>query len=942
MEQIIASTYQIIKHIGSGGGGNVYLANHLRLNKMVVLKADKRKLNTRPELLRREVDVLKNLSHSYIPKVYDFFVEGETVYTAMDYIEGESLDKPLKRGECFSQVQVIKWGKQLLEALCYLHSPTHGNPPKGFVHSDIKPANLMKTPFDDICLIDFNISLALGETSFVGYSAGYASPEHYGLDYSIGLTEKTASKTYDSNAPTEILSSGSSSVNGKKTVCPDVRSDIYSTGAVMYHLLSGKRPASSALEVEILSDKQFSPQLTAIIAKAMSPNPDLRYQTADEMLDALNHLHENDPRVRKSKRRLAISEACASTLLLLSLFTSFVGLKRMQTTEAALKFTEYSRTALQEGNRSLAAEYALKAIPKKQGLFTPAAPAAAENVLADALGVYSLSDDFSSSGIIELPSEPLFMELSPDGSTLSCIVSGKALVYSTDSRQLLAEFDADKSALSQIKYIDNDTVLFSGAAGITAYSISSAQPLWKGEPATGISISADGRYAAAIYRDSSHAIVYESNSGQIFAEIDFGGRKQSVAFNDIFADPGTSLFSLNDDGSLLAVSFSDGSLSVFELKESGDELMILLPGSGLESCSGGFSGNYLAYSGTQSSIPVFAVIDCAEGIVLIDQETEKQYSVSADPDGITVVSEGSAVRLDMETGYQTELADFEENITAYAGDGSHMIISTGENQPEIYFYDNNAEMLSEISAAFPPSMLDIAGGTAAAASVDSQTVRIFTMQDNSGSSILSYDAGYPHDEARISADGKTAVLFSINGFRVLDMNGGIIADVQIPDSDKIYDQQFRRNGESSVLEIIYYSGKILTYSAADGSLISEEIKDKPDDTLYEEFFTDNYRIESTLHGSAQIYTRSDGKLFTELSEDAYLIYVTQLSDGRIVLQFITAAGDYYGLLMNERCEAIARLPMLCDVWNDTAVFDYHGNMRSTHFYTIDELMLINI
>lgn len=94
MSQIIASTYEIIKQIGSGGGGIVYLGRHLRLGKWVVLKADRRTISAKPETLRREVDALKNLSHTYIPQVYDFVVEGETVYTVMDYIEGESLDKP--------------------------------------------------------------------------------------------------------------------------------------------------------------------------------------------------------------------------------------------------------------------------------------------------------------------------------------------------------------------------------------------------------------------------------------------------------------------------------------------------------------------------------------------------------------------------------------------------------------------------------------------------------------------------------------------------------------------------------------------------------------------------------------------------------------------------------------------------------------------------------
>ena len=112
MGELIASTYKIEKELGSGGGGIVYLAYHMRLGKQVVLKADKRKISTSQDLLRREVDVLKDLNHPYIPRVYDFFVEGETVYTVMDYIEGESLDKLLKRGVRFSQPQVIKWAKQ--------------------------------------------------------------------------------------------------------------------------------------------------------------------------------------------------------------------------------------------------------------------------------------------------------------------------------------------------------------------------------------------------------------------------------------------------------------------------------------------------------------------------------------------------------------------------------------------------------------------------------------------------------------------------------------------------------------------------------------------------------------------------------------------------------------------------------------------------------------
>ena len=99
MSHVIAGIYEIQKQIGSGGGGIVYLGWHQRLQKAVVLKADKRKLSTKPELLRNEVNILKDLRHTYIPQVHDYVEEDGVVYTVMDFIEGESLDKLLERKE---------------------------------------------------------------------------------------------------------------------------------------------------------------------------------------------------------------------------------------------------------------------------------------------------------------------------------------------------------------------------------------------------------------------------------------------------------------------------------------------------------------------------------------------------------------------------------------------------------------------------------------------------------------------------------------------------------------------------------------------------------------------------------------------------------------------------------------------------------------------------
>ena len=394
MSEIIASTYEMIRELGSGGGGVVYLARHLRLNKLVVMKADKRSLRAKPESLRREVDALKNLSHAYIPQVYDFFTMDGTVYTVMDYIEGESLDKPLKRGIRFPQAQVIKWAQELLDALVYLHT----RPPYGILHGDIKPANIMLTPEGDIRLIDFNIALALGEEGAVrvGYSRGYASPEHYTSDYTplhpvedatfamqnnLGVTETVASGA--ANVPV----SNSTGTGSRSSIVLDARSDVYSLGATLYHLFSGKRPNKDADLVVPLSSDIVSDQISNIISKAMSPLPENRYQTAAEMLNAFQHLRDNDQRTINLHKRERITAGVLLALFLTGGALSFTGSRRLrieeeaarveaeaqaeqeriaketeQAANSALEYIEEAREALRAGNTERAKSLSLEAL----------------------------------------------------------------------------------------------------------------------------------------------------------------------------------------------------------------------------------------------------------------------------------------------------------------------------------------------------------------------------------------------------------------------------------------------------------------------------------------------------------------------------------------------------------------------------------------------------
>lgn len=933
MGDIIASTYELIQEIGSGGGGIVYLANHLRLDKRVVLKADKRKITTSPELLRREVDILKDLTHSYIPKVFDFFAENDIVYTVMDYIEGESLDKPLKRGEKFPQPQVIEWGRQLLQALDYLHSPTHGTPPRGYIHSDIKPANLMRTLYNDICLIDFNIALALGEENVIGCSAGYASPEHYGLDYS-DVSAHTGETTV-LLSPEEMDESVSASASSEKRIMPDVRSDIYSVGATLYHLFSGRRPAREATEVTPLTYEEVSPQISQIIEKAMNPNPDKRYQTAAEMLYAFEHLRENDSRTKKHRRSCIITAAVFGALLCAGTFTAFTGLKRMQSTENWLKLAEYSANSYQEGDVSSALNYAMEAFPEKRTIFTPKELPEAQAALTDALGVYSLSDGYTASGVVTLPSVPLCMRLSPDGKTGACICSGKLVLFDTCTTEIKIQLPADVSALSEVEFIGNDRLIFAGEDGITALDAKTGNILWKGKPATAIAVSADGSTVAGVYKDEESAYIYSTDSGEAIKTVGFGGRKQPVKYNDTFSNPSASVFALSHNGKYLAVSFEDGNFVVFDLTDDEGGIWIFDETQGYSDFDGGFYGDYLGFSARNSNGTATAtIIDCEKKEIAVEFNSDDWYTTAADENGILIQAANILVRIDPLTGEQTPLVNTSLTIRRFDSDGEYTLISDNES---FSFFGGNGVLLSDYKYKFNADFLALSEGYAIVGSGDSNTVRILTLNNHNDSNILTYDY-YPHFEARLSADEQRVMLFSYDSFRILDRDGNIISELQLPDPDVVYDTQFRRNEKGSYLEVTYYSGRVLCYSAEDGALIDEYSVEPPDTTIVDEFITDKLRIESPLHGAPKAYDRESGEFIKELESDAYLMYVTQTEE-YVVAQYMTTEGEYYGILMNDKCETLARLPSLSDIVNEKFIFDYHtGNLRESRIYKINELI----
>ncbi len=377
----LTATYDIYQKIGEGGGGEVYVAMHKRLQKMVVLK--KIKSNVSIADCRTEVDILKNLRHSYLPQVIDFIeiwsedrrtIEG--IYTVMDFIPGKSLQNMMNEGHHFTEQEVIKYATQLCEALNYLHSQ---NPP--IIHGDIKPDNIMITPEGNVCLIDFNISGMLeGQgIELLGLSYGYASPEQiqageevkqqieaerirraqvramqqqqawqqqpvqqatvvdsdatvlFGReddDKTVLLNSAPAAPAYVAPAPQPVQEAP---FKPTVSVTIDKRSDVFSVGATLYTLLSGKFYDYKAKKVPM---PEVSDGFMIVLTKALEKKMDKRYTDAGAMLQALLMVHKKD----KKYRRLLLRQELTIVFLVLGIAASaFLMIEGRRTMEVEIE-----------------------------------------------------------------------------------------------------------------------------------------------------------------------------------------------------------------------------------------------------------------------------------------------------------------------------------------------------------------------------------------------------------------------------------------------------------------------------------------------------------------------------------------------------------------------------------------------------------------------------
>ena len=470
------------------------------------------------------------------------------------------------------------------------------------------------------------------------------------------------------------------------------------------------------------------------------------------------------------------------------------------------------------------------------------------------MGVYNLSDGYKIHETLELPSAPLYMAIGPDGRTCACICQNELIIFDTESMKILCALPANGSALSEVEYSDRNTVVYAGTDGIQAWDIKKGQELWTGSLATGICISGDGQTAAGVYRDEGRAVVYDAVTGEIKTIVDFGGKKQQVVANDIFANPNDNLLSLNYDGTLLAVSFADGAMKIFDLTEQEQDIEIFGPDSGYIHFEGGFYQKYFAFSAMREGESVFAVIDTETAEQTGGFQSEAMFSVQTDETGIYVQTDNILVRIDPVTGEQTPMVNTMERIRVFARSTGadetntrHTLIATEEG---VAFFDSYGTQITRIEAVEPADFVKLAGDTALIGNRNSPVIRAMVYENYPDAELFSYDPSYSHDEARISADGTRVMLFSYRQFRIYDINGEMICETDMPEPEQIYDQQFIREKDHSWLEVIYNDGTVISYNAADGQIISVEQREAPDPEMYEEFYVNGLRISSPWNSAS--------------------------------------------------------------------------------------------
>jgi serine/threonine protein kinase len=305
--------YEVIALLGAGGMGEVYEARDTRLDRTVAIKICKGRFTERFE---REARAISSLNHQHICALYDIGREDSVEYLVMEYLEGETLEARIRKG-ALPIDEALRIATQVASALDAAHR-------KGVIHRDLKPGNVMLTR-GGAKLLDFGLAKrnepgALSGTNAFGPTAAQTV-----------TAEGTILGTFQYMSPEQL--------EGKEA---DGRSDIFSFGAMLYEMVTGRKSFEGSSHASLIAavmstdpppvstmQPMASPALDRIVRRCLAKSPDDRWQSAGDLLSEIEWIADMGSKAgipapvaakRRNRKRMGwIAASLAATLLLVSL-----------------------------------------------------------------------------------------------------------------------------------------------------------------------------------------------------------------------------------------------------------------------------------------------------------------------------------------------------------------------------------------------------------------------------------------------------------------------------------------------------------------------------------------------------------------------------------------------------------------------------------------------
>ncbi|HEX6199749.1 MAG TPA: serine/threonine-protein kinase, partial [Thermoanaerobaculia bacterium] len=270
--------YRILRPLGAGAMGVVYLAEDPQIERQLAIKTlrqtlsvspeDTREATERRERLLREARTAGRLIHPNVVTLFDAGEHEGTLFLAFEYVEGQSLDKLLARGEAMTTAEALRIAREAATGLAFAHA-------RGVVHRDVKPANLLLAEDGRVKVSDFGIAKMAGQATELTMTGTVVGSPHY-------------------LSPEQV-----------RGEALDGRSDLFSLGVVLYELLGGRRPFDgdtlTTLVYQILHQPPppmplrpgLAPRLTEVVSRLLAKDRDERYGSAEEAVAALEGLERD-------------------------------------------------------------------------------------------------------------------------------------------------------------------------------------------------------------------------------------------------------------------------------------------------------------------------------------------------------------------------------------------------------------------------------------------------------------------------------------------------------------------------------------------------------------------------------------------------------------------------------------------------------------------------